>query len=203
MSLLDSEIARLKAELGVSTLTVGAEPYIGISRLFELAIQPYTQAGAATTSATAVTAASAPTPVTITLASATGFSAGDRVVVDVDVRQEVATAQRLSGTSLTLLLSLAHTGTYPVTVEGGESIIREYLAQCVSLGAKMRAASANAGVKRVDEVEFFEPKGGSPMSAAFRALNAEREHWRRELCGVFGIIYPRDIRAGGGSTICL
>ena len=58
MALLDSEIARIKAELGVTVVGIGAEPYIGITRLFENIIQQYTTGGATTTRPTSVTALS-------------------------------------------------------------------------------------------------------------------------------------------------
>ena len=119
MALLDSEIARIKAELGYNLLTTGALPYIGITQVFEQVIQDNVLAGASTTSTTAVSAQSTPTPVGITLASATGFAAGVRVVLDVDDRQETATVQSMSGSVITVQLTGVHSGTYPVTVDGG------------------------------------------------------------------------------------
>ena len=86
MALLTSEIQRIKFELGYNVLAVGAEPYVGVTQLFEQVIAPYTQGGAATTSATAVPAASAPPPVALTLTDATGFHAGDAVVIGNCVR---------------------------------------------------------------------------------------------------------------------
>ncbi len=56
MALLDSEIARIKAELGYNLLTTGAVPYIGVTQVFEQVIQQNVLAGAKTTSATVVTA---------------------------------------------------------------------------------------------------------------------------------------------------
>ena len=60
MALLTSEITRIKYELGFNVLSLGAEPYIGITQLFENVIQPYTLSGASTTSATAIVAADDP-----------------------------------------------------------------------------------------------------------------------------------------------
>jgi hypothetical protein len=45
MSLLDSEVERIKAELGYNVLTIGALPYVGFSQLFANVLQPYTSAG--------------------------------------------------------------------------------------------------------------------------------------------------------------
>src|SRR5690348_14104294 len=117
MALLDAEIARIKAELGYNLLSQG-QIYIGTAAIFEQVIQVYLGAGATTTSSTAITGDG--TPKSLTLALATGFSSGARVVVDVDGRQETVTVQALSGTTLTALFTNTHSGSYPVTVEGGE-----------------------------------------------------------------------------------
>ena len=77
MALLDSEIARCKYELGYNVLTISAEPYIGVARVFELVIQPNLLAGAITTSSTAVTAVAAgalANPVTLARVSVTGLA---------------------------------------------------------------------------------------------------------------------------------
>ena len=58
MALLTSEITRIKAELGYPLLSNSAEPFVGIVAIFEQVIQPYTLAGAATTSATGESSAS-------------------------------------------------------------------------------------------------------------------------------------------------
>lgn len=204
MSLLTSEVTRIKYELGFNVLSLGAEPYIGITQLFENVIQPYTLSGASTTSATAIVAADdprTPEPATLALASATGFAAGNRIIVDVDGRQESATAQSLSGSSLVLLLALEHTGTYPVTVEGGESIIRDLLRQIRIATDRLTKAIGYAGVKKVDEVEFFSPKEMNNTLGAFGAIWKERDMLRRELADLLGIVYLRETRGGGGASL--
>ena len=184
MALLASELAHVKYELGYNTLDAGAEPYVSVVALFDQVIQKYLTNGASTTSSTVVPAASAPTPVDLTLASTTGFSAGDRVVIDVDSRQELVQVQSIAATTITVLLSLAHTGNYPVTVEGGESIVREILNRLYSLSASLGGlAVSTAGIKRVDEIEFF----GSSEINRIRQLNDLRMKWRDELASVLGV----------------
>jgi hypothetical protein len=186
MALLDSEIARIKVELGYNILDVGAEPYIGVTQLFEQVIQPYVNGGASTTSVTTVTASTPPTPAqkTIVLQSADGFLAGDVVVVDVDSRQERATAQSLTGTSLVLLLSKAHTGTYPVTVEGPETLIRNILNKLSEIRFSMTATSATGGtLKQVDEVQWYESKG----QTTFESLTEALDYWREQLAAALGV----------------
>ncbi len=194
MSLLDSELNRIRYELGYPVLATGAEPYIGITAVFAQVIQPYLLAGAKTTSTTAVTAATTPTLVTLTLALATGFDAGARVVVDVDGRQEAATVESVSGSTISLLLSLAHSGTYAVTVEGGESIVRDILRKLRVIGDRIEGSFSRAGLKKVDEVEFFE------HGAAFTDMMSQREYWRGELSRA---LFGAGQGSGGGTQLAV
>lgn len=210
MALLDSEIARIRYELGYPNLNTAAEPYIGVAAVFTQVIQPYLLSGASTTASTSVTAASTPTPAALTLADATDFAAGAVVVVDVDTRQERATVQSIAGSVITVQLSLAHSGTYPVTVEGGESIIRDILQELRRLSAGMNGAQSalsslqsRLGLKKVDEVEFFgggqtlASQGLDPMSQTLQL----REYWRDELARCLGIPRLNSKHANGGSEI--
>jgi len=195
MALLTSELTRVKYELGYNTLDAGAEPYISVVAVFDQIIQTYIESGAETTSTTVVVAASSPTPVTISLVSSTGFSAGDRVVIDVDSRQEFAHVQSVVGNDIVVLLSLAHTGTYPVTVEGGESIVREILTRLYTLGTSLgELAVSTAGIKRVDEIEFF----GNSTINRIEQLSDLRMRWRDELAGCLGVVNMWRARAGAG-----
>lgn len=204
MALLDSEVQRIRQELGYNAMSLQALPYIGITTIFDSVIQAYLTAGATTTSSTPVTAASSPTAQTLTLADGTGFAAGARIVVDVDSLQEVVTVQDMpTAASATVLLSLAHTGTYPVTVEGGESIVREHLRQLRILngpGGSLEALRNRAGIKKVDEVEFYGGSAGagssgkSPMEQMLQLI----EYHRDELASTLGV--PRLNKRGGGGA---
>lgn len=197
MALLAGEIARIKQELGFNVLDVGAEPYIGVSALFDQVIKPYVSGGATTTSSTSVAAASSPTPATIALASAVGLSVGDRVVIDVDALQEVATVRSIAGPSLVVLLSKAHEGTYPVTVEGPESLIRCILQRLAHVADDaIDLAVDTTGIKKVDEIEFFDG-GGAQLSSAFRV----REYWRDELASALGIERMNRSRGGADAAV--
>lgn len=199
MPLLPSEIARIKSELGFNLLSVGAEPYVSIVAFFDSVVTPYTLTGAATTSATAVTAAGTPTPTTLTLASADGFTPGAIAVVDVDARQERATVSAVSGSDVTLQLALDHVGSYPVVVESGESIIRDILSELRAVATEIGSLRSRVGIKSVDgEIEFFgggntvSSQGIDPLSQALRL----REHHRDELAAALGV--PR-LNAGNGN----
>lgn len=185
MALLDSEIQRIRYEIGYNLLNAGAEPYIGVHAVFEQVIQVYLRAGATTTSTTAVTAATTAAPVALTLASATGFAAGARIVIDVDVRQEIATVQALAGNVVTVLLTKTHSGTYPVTVEGGETIVRQILAELRDVQAKILSSAGAAGLKRAEDIEWFQGVNG--VGALSTTLNAMRDYYRDELASALGV----------------
>jgi hypothetical protein len=205
MALTDMELQRLRLELGSPNLETAAEPYIGIASIFEQVIQPFLLGGAATTSSTTVVAATAPAPATLTLASAVGFASGDVVIVDVDARQERATVQALSGSTITVLLSLPHVGSYPVVVEGAEAIIRDILAELRALSSgnssTLRRVTARAGIKSLDrgDVEFFGggstlgSQGVDPVTQTLRLQN----YWRDELARALGI---QRLNATNGGT---
>lgn len=200
MALLTSEVRRIRAELGFNVLSAGAEPYISVHAMFEQVIQTYMQAGASTTSSTSVTAAASPTPVTLTLADATNFSQFDRIVVDVDDRQEIATCSAVSGSTIVVQLSKAHSGTYPVSVEGGEAIVRHILRKIDALdkpGGMLEKSASTAGIKKADEVEFF---GASGELQRLDAVTRLRDRYRDELASVLGVPNLWRSRSGGGAV---
>ena len=184
MALTDSEVARIKAELGYNLLGIGAVPYVGVTQLFEQVIQPYLTGGVATTSATTVAATTTATPATLKLASADGFTAGARVVVDVDDREEIVTVQSVSGATLTALFKLPHTGTYPVILEGGEAIVRGILRNIRNVQNQINAAASTAGLKRVDVLEFY---GSTVQTTQVSMLQKTLGYWRDQLASTLGV----------------
>lgn len=198
MALLDSEVQRIKAELGYNLLTIGAVPYVGVTQLFEQIIQPYMTSGAITTSSTTVAAATTATPATLTLVSATGFAALARAVVDVDDRQETVTVQSVSGLTMTALLKLPHTGTYPVTIEGGESIVREVLGRIRKVQDQISKAVATAGLKRVDVIEFH---GSTVTTSQTAMLEKQLAYWRDQLAAALGVANLFKERASAGQVL--
>ncbi len=195
MALLDSEIARIKWHLGYNLLSVGATPYIGVAAVFEQVIQVYLEGTASTTSTTSVSAATTPAPVTLTLLSATGFNPSDKVVIDVDSRQERVTVQSVAGSTISVILTKAHSGTYPVSVEGPDTIVRDILQRCDDAWSAYSTALSSAGLKQLGqgEIEWFEEKGSSGRLGALRATLSR---WRTELGSVLGIS-PRNSGHGG------
>jgi hypothetical protein len=194
LALLQSELERVRYETGYNVLAVGAEPYVSYVAMFDKVVQVYLNAGAKTTSTTAVAASSPASPVSITLADPTGFTAGDRIVIDVDSRQEVVTAESLSGATLTVLLSQSHVGTYPLTVEGGESIIREKLQQIRKAQERLTTMLGAGTLKKVDEAEFY----GTGEMTAFAAVRSALMALRDELASALGLPNLWRERIGGG-----
>lgn len=180
MALLDSEVARIKVELGYNVHSSSSPAY---DALFETAIQPYIEGGATTTSATAIAAEAGGALRTLALADATGFSAGDRIVVDVDGHQETVTARSVVDSDLTAFLALDHSGTYPVTVEGPETLIREILKAIRDTKAKLGEAHGSGALKRVDEVEFYDARGVT----MFGVLGQNLAWWREQLAAALGV----------------
>lgn len=199
MSLLQSELERCKAELGYNLIGVG-QAYIGVTALFEQVIQPYLSSGATTTSATAVTITTAGTPQTIVLADADGFDSGARVVIDVDGRQEKLTIQALSGTSLTAQFAKAHGGSslsYAVTIEGGESLVREKLSEIWTARVTRGQGNGLGALKAVvGDAEWYDTG-----MTSFASSNAAIDVLRDELAALLGIPNLWRQRQSGGSRM--
>lgn len=206
MALLPSEIARAKFELGYNALSLSALPYAidGITQLFEQIVAPYLQAGALSYSSTSVTAATTATVTTLTLVSGTGFTVGSLIVVDQGDAQEASYVQAVAGSNITVALVNAHSGTYPVTVEGGESIVREILRELRAFSGPNGAftdAMSTAGIKIADkgDVEFFpnSSDGGGTLESLFEL----QRYWRGELASALGVENLREARAGASQTL--
>jgi hypothetical protein len=198
VALLDSEIQRIRYELGYTVMGVNAEPYVEYFGAIDRIVQLYLNAGATTTSSTTVAVADTLTQRTLTLASATGFVAGATVYIDVLPQQERATIQSVSGSTIVMYLQNAHFGSYPVTVDGGEAIIREKLAQLYNIDAKISAALNTAGLKQVDDIHFF---GGTTATSQAVMLSQLRDMRRDELASALGLANMHRVRKGQGNCV--
>lgn len=183
MPLTDCELTTIKCELGHNLLAAGAEPYIGTTQLFEQVIQRFLLEGADTTSSTTVIAAGSPTFVTVTLDDPTGFSAGDKAVIDVDSFQESATIRSISGSDIELALTGGHSGTYPVTVCGGLTIVRDVLSKISDAKEQLSQNYGAGSLKKVDEIEFY----GTGGKTYFGALGDNLKFWRNQLASYLGV----------------
>jgi len=194
MAFTTQELWRLRYELGYPLVTVGALPYIDLVTIFEQVIAQYMNEGADTTSSTAVVAATTPTLVTLTLASAVGFTAQDRVYVDVDDAQEFVTVRFVTGNTIGVFLTKAHAALYPVTVDGGVARARAIFRKLDSIDAQLGSTAMQAaGIKKVDEIEFF-ANARTGNSSVSSDLERQRKEWRQELADTLGVTNLRAVR---------
>lgn len=193
MPLTPGELDRIRAELGYNVLNVGAEPFIGVHAVFSQVIQPYLREGADTASSTAVTAATAGAFVTLTVTDPTGFVLHERVAVDVDDAFEMATVRSVAGSAIGLSLKKAHSGTYPVTIDGGLMIVRQCLSGIFKTNELIEELDGTGALKQVDEIGFYDSRGKSRLEL----LNDQLEHWRDRLASSLGIPRKKPGAAGG------
>ena len=196
-TLLDSEMAAIRREVLDNVLDYGASPYVGVLSIYQI-VQDHVVSStvAPTTSTTAVTAAG---PTVLTLASVTGLAAGMRVVVDSDDLRETVTIRAVIGSTISVICNNLHSGTYPVEVESPLTLVRGILADINALDTFQRGAPSQAGLKRVDDVEWATGKE-SPL----KALMARRNQLRMELanaCGIGWVLRSIMARNGGGGNL--
>jgi hypothetical protein len=196
MPLTTGELDRIRTELGDNVLTVGAEPYIGVSALFSQVIAPYLREGLDTTSSTAVLSSPSGTAVPITLASVTDISLHSRLAVDVDDFLEMATVRAIAGSVVTVILKKAHAGTYTVTLDGGLQIIRECLSALYKTQLQIDDDEGTGAIRKVDEIEFYDSRKRSSLEL----LAAKQEHWRDRLRSALGIV-RKPMNASRGGTV--
>ena len=153
-TLTTAEMWRIRAELFDNVLNMSAVPWIDVRSIYDV-IQANVSSSSTppTSSSTAVTSAG---PTVLTLASVTGLDVASRIVLDVDAAREVVTVRAISGLTVSVVCTKTHSGTYPVEIESALTIVRGTLADLEAIDQQERIAIPQAGVKRVDEIEFFE-----------------------------------------------
>lgn len=200
-TLSTDELDRIKREVLDNVLGLGAEPYISIKALYALVRDNVSGASvAATSSSTAVTAAQvAAGGVTITVALATGLAVGVRVQLDVDGARETCLVRSISGTTVGVNCRKPHAGTYPVEIESALTLVRGCLSDLALLEDKITAAADAAGVKKVDEVEFFGPSDGRSVADELRRQQHALRLDLARMCGLTAVLAAGRARGGAGS----
>ena len=194
-TLTEDEMERIKAELYVHVLDTGAAPYFNFPAAFDVVRDHVTSSTVASTTSTTTVSAAGPT--TITLASATGYVAGQRIVIDCDEAREVVTIRSLAGAEASVVCKKTHSGTYPIEVESGLTIVRGIMADIESVDQSQRGGVDSVGVKRVDEIEFFGlNEGGSAIASGerYRAMLRTR---LAATCGVTAMFNKLRAEASG------
>jgi hypothetical protein len=192
------ELDRVRAELGYNVLDVGAEPYIGVQAYFSQVLKPYLREGLETSTSTTVEENAAGSLVILSLADVTGVTLRSRIIVDVDDFLESATVRAISGSTITVLLKKAHTGTYPVTVDAGLQIVRECLAALFKVQQLIDELEGEGALKKVDEIEFYDASGRTRL----QLLEEQQRHWRRRLSSAVGFPMNASGNSGGSVAMC-
>lgn len=194
-TLTDDELARIKAEVLDNVLDQQATPWFDVRAIYEVLRDNVRSSSVSpTTSATAVTA---PGPTVLTLASATGYVAGQKVQIDCDAERETVTIRAVVGSTISVICRKSHSGTYPVEVESPLTLVRGVLSDLamIETGAALDSLEA-VGLKQVDEVVFRDDE--TLTRAVARARNQLRERLA-SLCGLGFIL--SSARGRGGNTV--
>ena len=191
---------------------MGADAYIQYIAVFDRAVQPYLIDVGTTASTTVVanalgaitTITVAANPVSTTSTQALSFVVGSNVIVDVGPAAESAVVTAISGLAFTMTLFNAHSGTYPVILQGAEQIIRDCFARLDQIKNEMlTVAPRTAGLAALTgELEFFSSgrnnrKGGK---SKFEDLLFQRKIARMDLAGALGVPFLDSSRPSGGGT---
>jgi len=193
----DADIVRIRAELGDNIVAALANPYIGVRTVYGV-IQEYVQTDVVpTSSATTVSTAG---PTVLTLASVSGLAVGSRVVIDADDAREVCSVRAVAGLTISVVCRKTHSGTYPVEVENPLTIVRGLLADLETISLRERSLFDSAGVKKVDEIEFFSAAEGGTALASINDARSRARIRLAQSCGVVWIANGEAARAAGGNA---
>ena len=199
-TLTDDDMADVRRVLGDNLLSTGASPYFGIMKLWDVIRDNVSSSStaAATSSSTTVSASG---PTTLTLASVTGLAVGQRLMVDSDQQREVCTIRAISGSTVSVVCTRTHSGTYPVEIVSPLAIVRGLIADDWALEQRVRDAWGSAGLKQVDEVAWFSAQEGGSVDAALSRAKVAHGWRLAQACGVAGILREAMAQRGAGGSV--
>lgn len=156
MAMTDAEVEATRFHLGFGNLDFGSYPYTsdGFKALFAEVIAPNLTIGAETTATTSITGTGGQT---VTPASMVGIAPQSRLVIDVGDAAETVVVSSVTSTTFIARFTVAHSGGYPVCVASGQTRLRALLHQAEKAweACLSQNIGGTAGIKKVDEVEFF------------------------------------------------
>lgn len=167
----DAEREALRFHLCYGNVSVSGYPYTpdGFIELFRDVVQPNLTTGEETTATTAIAAGAV---VTVTPVAMTGISVYSRLMVDVGDAAEIVVVKAVTGSTFSAAFVNAHTSTgYPVAVFSAVARLRMLLhsADRAWAGVQGTDVGADAGIKKVDETEFYQGgKGGVVLEGLTR-----------------------------------
>lgn len=198
-TLTDDEIKRIGAELGIDVLAPLAFPYAGAFTSYMTIIRDYVQSSSVA-SVTCSTTVSAAGPTLLTPSSTTDFVALTKIVLDADAQRETVTLRAISGGQFSVVCRKAHSGTYPIEVESGLTLVRGLLADLALLEEIERDGWPSLGLKRVDEVEWFGASEGGDLSQRVRAARAAGHNRLAVMVGLTDVLADRRAMQSGANT---
>jgi len=195
-TLTDDELARIKAEVLDNVLDQLATPWFDVRAIYEVLRDNVLSSSVAPTSSTATVSAAGPT--TLTLASVTGLTVGQKVQIDCDAQRETVTIRAISGLTISVICRKTHSGTYPVEVESPLTLVRGVLSDLAMLETGAALDSLDAlGVKRVDEVEFRDDE------TITLAIERARYQLRSRLASLCGLGFILNSSRGRGGNVAV
>lgn len=195
-TLTDDELARIKAEVLDNVLDQLATPWFDVRAIYEVLRDNVLSSSVAPTSSTTTVSAAGPT--TLTLASVTGLTVGQKVQIDCDAQRETVTIRAISGLTISVICRKTHSGTYPVEVESPLTLVRGVLSDLAMLETGAALDSLDAlGVKRVDEVEFRDDE------TITLAIERARYQLRSRLASLCGLGFILNSGRGRGGNVAV
>ncbi len=158
MTLTLVEQDALRFHLGYGNLGIGSEAYTasGFQELFSEVVSPYLSVGSETTATTDIAAGS---NTVVTPVSMTGITLYGQLVVDVADAAEIVVVKAVTITTFTAAFLKAHAASgYPISTLRGLARVRLALWDADRAYRAMMSedVGATGGIKKADEVEFFE-----------------------------------------------
>jgi hypothetical protein len=183
-TLTEDELARIRAEVYDNVLDAGATVYFPVRSLYDVIRTNVVSSSVSATSSTTTVSAAGPT--TLTLASVTGLTAGQKVQIDCDGLRETVTVRAISGSTISVICNKLHSGTYPVEIESPLTIVRGVLSDLALIESGAALSSLDSlGLKQVDEVVF---RDDLDLTAAVEKARDVLRKRLASLCGIASIL---------------
>lgn len=184
-----SETEKLRYHLGYGNVGIGGYPYTpdGYFELFTNVIAQYLTSGAVTTASVAIAAAGT---FEVTPASMTSIATYVRLVIDVPPDEETVVVRAATVTTFSATFTKAHAAPFSVEVESGVTRLRALLAAADRALADCfsGATASTAGLKKVDEIEFYQALKGAATNLV---LAGKLEQYKRIVLAIADLVRVR------------
>lgn len=183
-----AEVENLRYHLGYGNVGIGGYPYTpdGYFELFTNVIAQYLTDGAVTTASVAVAIGT----VTVTPASMTDIATYVRLVIDVPPDEETVMVRAATGTTFSATFTKAHAAPFNIAAESGVTRLRALLAAAdlALANAFSDDTATTSGVKKVDEIEFFQALKGAMTNLV---LSGRLDQYKRIVLAIADLVRVR------------